>query len=128
MTARGNTKRIPGTSVGLPSQLLPNQPPVPDVGKLETVSDWKAEVANLYRAMRRKQIEVRDATAMAYVATVGANLAKIEEEIRQRDEIAAALERNCASNGHVVEFNQSTDANPVPQTEVDNALISEGAQ
>ena len=128
MTARGNTKRIPGTSIGLPSQLLANLPPVPDVGRLDTVADWKAEVATLYRGMRRQQIDVRDATAMAYVATVGANLAKVEEEIRQRDAIEASLREHNASRGHhnALDYSQDADAAvfATSQTESDNPLIS----
>lgn len=122
-------KRIPGTQIAIAGELLPNLPPIADVGELETVSDWKREVANLYRAMRRKQIDVRDGTAMAYVATVGANLAKIEEEIRQRDEIAAALERQVApANGHSLEYGEFTDTDSPSQTENDNPLIGEVTQ
>ena len=119
---------MPRTQIAVAGKLLPNLPPIPDVGELDTVADWKREVANLYRGMRRKQIDVRDGTAMAYVATVGANLAKIEEEIRQRDEISAALDCHAMStNGHALAYSGFTDIDAPSQTETANPLIEREA-
>ncbi len=63
------------------------------VGKLDSVVAWRREIGKVYRAMRRGDMDHDIGAKLTYVANVAAQLVKIEEELRQRDRIAAALEQ-----------------------------------
>lgn len=73
------------------------------VGRLERVSDWRRQIGKIYREMRRGELPHEQGTRLTYVAQIGAQLAKVEEEIRDRDELLRQL---AAIKGH----GQSLDA------------------
>lgn len=67
-------------AAGLPPQ--PSRPieypPLPDVGELNTVADWRRELGNVYRGLRRGQIPAEIVSRLAYVASVAMKLCEAE--------------------------------------------------
>jgi|GEM_PF-3289707 len=66
--------------------------PKPKVGRLRTVADWHRQVAKVYRAMRKGFLPKEDGTKLTYVANVGAQLAKYQEEIKELELLRRQLE------------------------------------
>jgi hypothetical protein len=71
----------------------------PYVGRLKTVSDWQREIGKIYREMRRGEINPTNGTRLTYVANVGAQLAKIEEELQTAKALTEAFERHQQQGG-----------------------------
>ena len=61
-------------------------------GKLETVDEWRRQINSIYRDMRMGRIPPDFGTKLTYVANVGAQLAKIAQELKEltglRDQLA----------------------------------------
>jgi hypothetical protein len=53
------------------------------VGRLRTVANWRREISRVYRQMRRGEIPPELGTKLAFVARLGMDAAKGEEEIEQ---------------------------------------------
>src|SRR5581483_11021649 len=53
------------------------------VGRLRTVAHWRREVGRVYRQMRRGEIPAELGTKLAFVARLGLDAAKNEEEVEQ---------------------------------------------
>jgi hypothetical protein len=64
----------------------------PYVGRLETVADWRRQIAKVFREMRQGKLAPEDGTKLTYVANIGAQLAKVQEELKE----AAALREELA--------------------------------
>lgn len=62
------------------------------VGRLETVNDWRRQIAKVYREMRRGELPHEQGTRLTYVAQIGAQLAKVEEELRAAREVQRRLD------------------------------------
>jgi hypothetical protein len=65
----------------------------PRVARLNTVAAWAREVGLLYRSMRRGEMPSEIGSRLAYVARVGAELTRIEEQLREAVAIEAQLRR-----------------------------------
>ena len=74
-------------------------PKPPYVGRLKTVSDWMREVGKVYREMRRGEIDTADGTKLTYVANIGAQLARFEEELQTAKRLTEALDRHQQQDG-----------------------------
>jgi hypothetical protein len=64
---------------------------MPYVGKLETVSDWHTQIAKIYRRTLTGEIPEFIATKLTYIATAGATLAKMLQELREIESLRAQL-------------------------------------
>jgi hypothetical protein len=83
------------------------------VGRLETVDEWRKEIGKVYRAMRTGTLRSDEGTKLTYVANVGAQLAKIEQELGAIEELRqgnAALRQQLAQskNGGIPLLNGQT--------------------
>ena len=71
---------------------------MPYVGKIETVSDWHTQIARIYRRTLSGEIPEFIATKLTYIATAGATLAKMLQELREieslREQLAALQNPN----------------------------------
>ena len=77
------TPRTPNASADPPPALLEGDVLRPVyVGRLETVADWRRQLGKIFREMRRGQLRPEDGTKLAFVANLGAQLAKVEEELK----------------------------------------------
>ena len=54
---------------------------------LDEVAGWLAELASLYRAARRNQLDTQDASRLGYLCGVAAKLARDLEELRQLEKM-----------------------------------------
>lgn len=67
------------------------------VGRLDTVNDWRRQLGKIYREMRKGELAPEDGTKLAFVANLGAQLAKVEQElkdIRTLQERLAAIQQS----------------------------------
>lgn len=64
---------------------------MPYVGKLETVSDWHTQIAKIYRRTLSGEIPEFIATKLTYIATAGATLAKMLQELREIETLRQQL-------------------------------------
>jgi hypothetical protein len=62
------------------------------VGQLETVNQWRREIAKVYREMRFNTIRTEIGTRLVYVAEIGARLAKMQEELESIEALRKQLE------------------------------------
>ncbi len=73
------------------------------VGKLESVSDWRRQLGKIYREMRRGELRPEDGTKLAFVANLGAQLSRLEEELKEaralREEIERLQDRGASASG-----------------------------
>jgi hypothetical protein len=70
---------------------------LPYVGRLETVNDWRKQIAKIYREMRRGELPHEQGTRLTYVADIGARLAKVQEELKELQKLREQLARLEAS-------------------------------
>lgn len=66
------------------------------VGQLNTIDQWRVEIAKVYREMRLGKIRSDEGTKLTYVANVAAQLAKIAQELKELEALRqqlAALQR-----------------------------------
>jgi hypothetical protein len=63
------------------------------VGRLQTVNDWRIQIAKIFREMRKGDLPHDHGTKLTYVAQIGAQLAKVEEELRENQRLRERLER-----------------------------------
>jgi len=63
------------------------------VGRLDTVDEWRKEIAKVYREMRFGKIRTDEGTRLTYVANVAAQLAKIAQELRELEVLRKQLEQ-----------------------------------
>jgi hypothetical protein len=61
------------------------------VGRLDTVDEWRREISTVYREMRLGKIRSDEGTRLTYVANVGAQLAKIAQEIKELETLRQQL-------------------------------------
>jgi hypothetical protein len=77
------------TAAGVPAVLIRSM----DVGRLRTLQDWRVQIARIYRRMARGELPEYLGTKLAYVANLGAILAKANDELREltklREQLAA---------------------------------------
>ena len=72
------------------SALMPRPPRISR--NLHEVSGWLAELASLYRAARRNQLDTQDASRLGYLCGVAAKLARDLEELRQLEKMGKDFE------------------------------------
>jgi hypothetical protein len=80
---------------------------MPYVGKLETVSDWHTQIAKIYRRTLTGSLPEYVATKLTYIATAGATLARMLQELRELETLRQQLEQLQAQgfiNREAVEF------------------------
>ena len=63
------------------------------VGQLDTVNQWRREIARVYREMRFSTIRTEVGTRLVYVAEIGARLAKMQEELESIEALRRQLEQ-----------------------------------
>jgi hypothetical protein len=80
----GPTPVVRGVEVWRPPRIARN---------LNQAQGWLKELGNIYREMRRGQLASTCGTRLAYVASVGARLAKDLEDLKEAEAIRAQLER-----------------------------------
>ena len=68
-------------------------PPMPALGKLETVTDYRRELNVVYRRMRQGQMPPEVATKSAFILNLGAALAKAETELAEYRALLEGVER-----------------------------------
>jgi hypothetical protein len=78
---------------------------MPYVGKLRTVGDWHTQIARIYRRTLTGSLPEYVATKLVYIATAGATLAKMLQELREIETLRQQLAeiRNGSlplTNGH----------------------------
>jgi hypothetical protein len=73
------------------------------VGQLETVNQWRREIAKVYREMRFNTIRTEIGTRLVYVAEIGARLAKMQEELESLEDLRRQLEQ--LQNGGLISQN-----------------------
>jgi hypothetical protein len=83
--------------------------PMPKVGRLRTVADWHRQVGKVYRAMRKGFIPKEDGTRLTYVANIGAQLAKYQEEIRELTLLREQLEAGRSGRLPALEHDAADD-------------------
>jgi hypothetical protein len=83
--------------------------PMPKVGRLRTVADWHRQVGKVYRAMRKGFMPKEDGTKLTYVANVGAQLAKYQEEIAELTLLREQLEAGRGGRLPAIEHDDSDD-------------------
>ena len=66
------------------------------VGRLETVTDWRRQIGKIYREMRKGELAPEDGTKLAFVANLGAQLAKVVEELELHRKWVAAMDAHNA--------------------------------
>lgn len=64
------------------------------IGELETVEDFKREIADIYRRTRAGLIHNSDASRLTYICAEGAKLARIVDELREIAGLREQLEQN----------------------------------
>jgi hypothetical protein len=79
---------------------------MPYVGKLETVNDWHTQIAKIYRRTLIGEIPEFIATKLTYIATAGATLAKMLQELREIESLRQQLAQlqNTGSLTHGQEY------------------------
>jgi hypothetical protein len=70
------------------------------VGALDTVNQWRREIAKVYREMRFQMIRTEIGTRLVYVAEIGARLAKMQEELKELETLRQQLEQ-LQANGYL---------------------------
>ncbi len=90
------TALAPPPATPVAGQLVPRPP---YVGRLDTVNDWRRQIAKVFREMRRGELAPEDGTKLTYVANIGAQLAKIQEELLEAQALRQELERVQALRG-----------------------------
>jgi hypothetical protein len=98
LAGKTDKRKVSETVAG--THAIPLSPPTPSgdlmphmrIGRLETVAQWRRQVGKIYRDMRKGRIPKEDGTRLTYVANIGAQLAKYEQELAQVDELARQLE------------------------------------
>jgi hypothetical protein len=63
------------------------------VGRLETVSDWRRQIGKIYREMRKGELAAEDGTKLAFVANLGAQQAKVAQELQELQQLREQLAR-----------------------------------
>jgi hypothetical protein len=85
-------KRARLAAAGVPAVLVRTF----DVGKLRSLQDWRVQIARIYRRMASGELPEYLGTKLAYVANLGALLAKAADEIKEtqklREQLEAALQ------------------------------------
>lgn len=66
-------------------------PPLPTLGSLETVVDYRRELNVIYKAMRRGDMPAENATKAVFILNVGAALARAETELREQAQLREAV-------------------------------------
>jgi hypothetical protein len=61
------------------------------VGQLDTIDQWRVEIAKVYREMRLGKIRSDEGTRLTYVANVAAQLAKIAQELKELEALRQQL-------------------------------------
>jgi hypothetical protein len=61
------------------------------VGQLDTIDQWRVEISKVYREMRLGKIRSDEGTKLTYVANVGAQLAKIAQELKELEALRQQL-------------------------------------
>ncbi len=73
---------------------------MPYVGKLETVNDWHTQIARIYRRTLTGALPDYLATKLTYIATAGASLARMLQELRELETLRQQLEQ-LQANGYI---------------------------
>lgn len=63
------------------------------VGRLATVNDWTRQIGKIYREMRKGELAHEDGTRLTYVANIGAQLAKVAQELKELQQLREQLAR-----------------------------------
>lgn len=69
------------------------------VGRLDTVNDWRRQIGKIFREMRSGTLPHEAGTRLTYVAQIGAQLAKVEQELRELETLRRQVERLDGSSG-----------------------------
>jgi hypothetical protein len=77
------------------------------VGSLNTVRDYRAELNKVYRAARMGQMRPEDATKLAFIVNLGAQLSRVEEELANIEGLRRAVEE--------VQGQQAISYQPAPE-------------
>jgi hypothetical protein len=91
---------------------------LPRVPRLDCVQGWSTELADLYRAARRGQLDPGDAARLAFIANAGAKLARDLEELRALDRLREAVEQ-AQANG-APQLTHDSDSNGLSHDADDN--------
>jgi hypothetical protein len=75
------------TAAGVPTVLIRSM----DVGRLRTLQDWRVQIARIYRRMARGELPEYLGTKLAYVANLGAILAKANDELNELTKLREQL-------------------------------------
>lgn len=80
--------------------LVERQPWLPEVRRLQTVSDWHTQIARIYRRAASGELPEHIATKLTYVAVEGATLAKIMQELKELELLRAKID--AIESGHLL--------------------------
>jgi hypothetical protein len=89
------------------------------IGRLETVAQWRRQIGKIFKAMGHGKCQKDEGTKLTYVANVGAQLAKVEQELAQVENLARQLEEVKAFLG-----SRGMSLQLPPPIEHDNQLLA----
>lgn len=66
---------------------------MPEVGRLETLQDWRVQIARIYRRTATGELPEFIGTKLAFIANLGATLAKAADELKELQNLREQLAR-----------------------------------